>query len=139
MLQWDTLSERALGNLVLRLTPPVYQTVEQMNTPDAWDELQRIYGTISPSQVFEYFKRTILFKLDIHKPIRPQIDYLDSLYSALTVEQVNLPDFIKAMVLLTALPSSWEAPIIQTVMQGGTITAITFDSTKQTICYAPGL
>jgi hypothetical protein len=49
------------------------------------------------------------------------------------VEQVNLPDFIKAMVLLTALPSSWEAPIIQTVMQGGTITAITFNSTKQTI------
>ena len=49
------------------------------------------------------------------------------------MEQVNLPDFIKAMVLLTALPSSWEAPIIQTVMQGGTITAITFNSTKQTI------
>jgi hypothetical protein len=104
-----------------------------MNAPDAWDELQRIYGTISPSQVFEYFKRTILFKLDIHKPIRPQIDYLDSLYSALTAEHVDLPNFIKAMVLLTALPSSWEAPIIQTVMQGGTITAITFDSTKQTI------
>jgi hypothetical protein len=48
---------------------------------------------------------------------------------------VNLPDFIKAMVLLTVLPSSWEAPIIQTVMQGGTITAITFDSTKQTILW----
>jgi hypothetical protein len=49
---------------------------------------------------------------------------------------VNLPDFIKAMVLLTALPSGWEAPIIQTVMQGGTLTAITFDNTKQTIfCY----
>ena len=58
MLQWDTLSERALGNLVLCLTPPVYQTVEQMNTPDAWDELQHIYGAISPSQVFEYFNRT---------------------------------------------------------------------------------
>ena len=46
MLQWDTLSERALGNLVLSLTPPVYQTVEQMNAPDAWDELQCIYGAI---------------------------------------------------------------------------------------------
>jgi hypothetical protein len=49
MLQWDTLSEHALGNLVLRLTPPIYQTVEQMNAPDAWDELHRIYGAISPS------------------------------------------------------------------------------------------
>jgi hypothetical protein len=49
MLQWDTLSDRALGNLVLRLTPPVYQTVEQMNAPDAWDELHCIYGAISPS------------------------------------------------------------------------------------------
>jgi len=39
------------------------------------------------------------------------------------------------MVLLTALPSAWEALIIQTVMQGGTITAITFDSTKQTILW----
>jgi hypothetical protein len=46
---------------------------------------------------------------------------------------VDLPDFIKAMVLLTVLPSSWEAPIIQTVMQGGTLTAITFANTKQTI------
>ena len=133
MLQWDTLSTHALGNLVLHLTPPVYQTVETINAPDAQDELQHIYGIVSPSRVFEYFKRTILFKLNISKPIHPQIDYLDSLYSALTAEQVNLPDFIKAMVLLTVLPSSWEAPIIQTVMQGGTITAITFDSTKQTI------
>jgi hypothetical protein len=49
MLQWDTLSECALGNLVLRLTPPVYQTVEMMNAPDAWDELHCIYGVISPS------------------------------------------------------------------------------------------
>ena len=54
-------------------------------------------------------------------------------YSTLTAEQVNLPDFIKAMVLLTVLPSSWEAPTIQTVMQGGTLTAITFANTKQTI------
>ena len=54
MLQWDTLSEYALGNLVLCLTPPIYQTVEQMNAPDAWDELHQVYGAISPSQVFEY-------------------------------------------------------------------------------------
>jgi len=133
MHDWDTQASRALGNIVLRLAPPVYQRVETMNAPDAWVELQRVYGDVSPSQVFEFFKRTILFKLDTAKAIRPQIDYLDSLYSALTAEQVNLPDFIKAMVLLTALPSAWEAPIIQTVMQGGTITAITFDSTKQTI------
>ena len=133
MHDWDTQASRALGNIVLRLAPPVYQRVETMNAPDAWVELQRVYGDVSPSQVFEFFKRTILFKLDTAKAIRPQIDYLDSLYSALTAEQVNLPDFIKAMVLLTALPSAWEAPIIQTVMQGGTITAITFDSTKETI------
>jgi hypothetical protein len=133
MLQWDTLASHALGNIVLHLAPPVYQRVEQMNASDAWVELQCIYGNISPFQVFEFFKCTILFKLDTAKAICPQIDYLDSLYSALTAEQVNLPDFIKAMVLLTALPSAWEAPIIQTVMQGGTITAITFDSTKQTI------
>jgi hypothetical protein len=71
MLQWDTLSTHALDNLVLRLAPPVYQTVETLNVPDAWDELQCIYGVISPSQVFKYFKRTILFKLDISKPIHP--------------------------------------------------------------------
>jgi hypothetical protein len=67
------------------------------------------------------------------KQFTPMIDYLDSLYSTLIVEQVNLPDFIKAMVLLTALPSAWKAPIIQTIMQGSTITTITFNSTKQTI------
>jgi len=86
--------------------------VEQMNAPNAWVELQCLYGEVSPSQVFKFFKKTVLFWLDTTKPIHHQIDYLDSLYSALTAEQVNLPDFIKAMVLLTALPSAWEAPII---------------------------
>jgi hypothetical protein len=106
-----------------------------MNAPDAWVELQCLYGIVSPFQVFEYFKRTVLFKLDISKPIHSQIDYLNSLYSTLTAKQVDFPNFIKAMVLLTVLPSAWEAPIIQFVMQGGTITPITFDNTKQTILH----
>jgi hypothetical protein len=84
--RWDTLASHALGNIVLHLAPPVYQRVETMNAPDAWVELQHIYGNISPSQVFEFFKQTILFKLDTAKAIHPQIDYLDSLYSTLTVE-----------------------------------------------------
>jgi hypothetical protein len=135
MHQWDTMASRALGNIVLRLTAPVYQKVEQMNALDAWTELQCLYGKVSPSQVFEYFKKSVLFQLDTTKPICPQIDHLDGLYSALTVEQVNLPDFIRAMMLLTVLPSTWEAPIIQEVMKSGTIMAITFQNTKDTIMH----
>jgi len=106
MHQWDTMVTCALGNITLHLAPPVFQRVEQMNAPDAWVKLQHLYGKVSPSQVFKYFKKTVLFWLDTTKPICHQINYLDSLYSALTVEQVNLPDFIKAMVLLTVLPST---------------------------------
>ena len=130
---WDALASKALGNIVLRLTAPVYQKVEQMNAPEAWVELQCLYGAVSPSQVFEFFKKTVLFRLDITKSIHPQIDHLDGFYSALTAEQVDLPDFVRAMQLLTALPNAWEAPVIQQVMSGGTITAITFQHTKETI------
>jgi hypothetical protein len=48
MLQCDTLASHALGNLTLRLAPPVYQKVEQMDTPDVWVELQCLYcGTLT--------------------------------------------------------------------------------------------
>ena len=73
MHQWDTLASHALGNIVLHLALPVYQRVETMNAPDAWLELQHIYGDVSPSQVFEFFKQTILFKLDTAKAIRPRL------------------------------------------------------------------
>lgn len=104
MANWDTLAGRAIGNITLRLAPPVFQKVENMNAVEAWAELQRLYGEVSPSQVFEYFKKTALFRLDTTKQIRPQMDNLDGWYTALVAEQVNLPDFIKAMMLLMALP-----------------------------------
>ena len=105
---WDTAVVRALGNITLRVTPQVHLKIEMMNAPDAWTELQRLYGTVSPSQVFESFKRTVLFRLNITKPICPQMDHLDGWYSALVAEHAsakrNLPYY--ALLCLTG-PIRW--------------------------------
>ena len=77
------------------------------------------------------------FCIDVMKNISPQMDALNSLYQHLAAETVNIPDFLHAMMLMSALPSTWEVPIIVSVIAGGTVVGITLENTMTTIaCYA---
>src|SRR5487761_747685 len=139
ILNWDISDERAQGTITLRLAPWVFDKIQVLPTGmdctanNIWARLQTFYQTVSPSQVFALFREVLNYRLDVSRNIQPQLDNLDSIYQHLATENVDIPDFLRAMMLLAALPPSWEAPIIVSVMAGGQVAGITLDTTKTTI------
>src|SRR5487761_1599392 len=139
ILNWDISDERAQGTITLRLAPWVFDKIQVLptgmdrNANNVWARLQTFYHTVSPSQVFALFREVLNYRVDVSRNIQPQLDNLDSLYQRLATENVEIPNFLRAMMLLAALPPSWEAPIIVTVMAGGQVAGITLESTKTTI------
>src|SRR5487761_1453758 len=139
ILNWDISDERAQGTITLRLAPWVFDRIQILptgmdrNANNVWARLQTFYHAVSPSQVFALFREVLNYRVDVSRNLQPQLDNLDSLYQRLATENVNIPDFLRAMMLFAALPSSWEAPIIVTVMAGGQVAGITLENTKTTI------
>jgi hypothetical protein len=134
---WDSNSNKAMGFITLHLTPIIQDKVESINTAAlVWTRLETDYSAISPTQVFDLYKKTLTFRIDQKKPPCPQFEYLEGLYTHLAAETVDIPGFIHAMTLLAAHPPSWEAPIIQSVLSSGQLAQVTMDLAKTTVqCY----
>ena len=134
---WDKNNESAIGYMTLHLNHTIWDKMSALTTAaNIWTRLETDYGTISPTVVFEFYKKTTTFKVDPKRQPRPQIEYLEGLYTHLEAETVDIPDFVQAMTLLTALPHSWEPPIIQAALASGQITQVTLANTKSIIlCY----
>src|SRR6266545_1760542 len=138
---WDASDERAQGNITLTLAPWVQDKVRRemtlQNLPETahtiWEQVRAAYSAVSPAQVFGLFRQVMTYRIDVSKNIVPQMDALNSLYQRLAAETVDIPDFLRAMMLMSALPPAWEAPIIVSVMAGGTIASITLENTVNTI------
>jgi hypothetical protein len=141
---WDTANARAIGIISLTLADHVLRKVQSLVTaaqPVAaaqlsflwWTQIEHHYGTISPSQVFDLIKQAINFHLDGSKHPCPQLEHLEGIHADLAINQAELPEFVRSMILLSRLPPAWETSIIQNVMSGGQVTGITWVLTTQTI------
>ena len=59
-----------------------------------WTQLENDYSVISPTVVFEFYKKSTTFKIDPKRQPCPQIEYLEGLYTHLAAETVDIPDFV---------------------------------------------
>jgi hypothetical protein len=75
----------------------------------------------------------INFCLDGSKHPCPQLEHLEGIHADLSINQAELLEFVRSMILLSCLPPAWETFIIQNVMSGGQVTGITWVLTTQTI------
>jgi hypothetical protein len=141
---WDTADACAIGIISLTLADHVLHKVQSLVTvaqPVAaaqlsslwWTQIENHYGTISPSQVFDLIKQVINFCLDGSQHPCPQLECLEGIHADLAINQAELPEFVRSMILLSCLPPAWETSIIQKVMSGGQVTGITWVLTTQTI------
>ncbi|KAF9261675.1 hypothetical protein L218DRAFT_1045230 [Marasmius fiardii PR-910] len=74
---------------------------------DAWAALKEKYGTASAITVFGYFKELITFKLSGDNPL-PEFARFDYMAERLELNDLPLPAFIKAMLLIVAIPQKWD-------------------------------
>ena len=92
---WDKNNESVIGYITLCLNPTIWDKVAALPTVAAlWTQLENDYSAISPTVVFEFYKKSTTFKIDPKRQPCPQIEYLEGLYTHLAAETVDIPDFV---------------------------------------------
>jgi hypothetical protein len=124
--EWTKHDQQALGSIMLCVTPLIQQDLATIDTAeDVWDHLETAYGMAMPTSIYKDFKEALNMHINPSQHPGPQIDKMQACFQRLTSNSIIIPDQIKAMMLLAAIPQKWEM-LVTVVMQSRTLTTLTF-------------
>jgi len=117
--EWDAVSRKAHGFLRLYVQPDIFSTVaDNMAYPsfkEKWDRLKSFHGGEAGSTViFNMWIRMVQTKLDDNLPLGPQFAKLTEARAALSMAAYGVTNEQFSLILLNALPASYEA--LQTIL-----------------------
>ena len=124
--EWTKRDQQAMGSLLLRVTPSIQQDLQsETDSEDIWNHLRIAYGQATPTSIYKDFKEALNVRINPSQHPGPQMDRMQACFQRLTSNSIIIPDQIKAMMLLAAVPQKWET-LVTVVMQSKTLTTLTF-------------
>ena len=108
---------------------------------DLWDQLAALYALTGITSQYEAFSQALGIRIidlsdhsnrhgsnDLSITMASQINALTSTYDKMSTAGLQLPDNLRTMILLNALPSSYH-PLVSTIIQTTTAVDFTLDKT----------
>jgi len=123
--QWGSLQRRTKAYLHLYIKLDIYSLITS-NTDlptfkDKWDKLRDTYGGASSSTtVFNLWRQLTQARLDESTPMAYQLAKINETYIALTNASMGITDNQFCLILLHALPDSYEV-LASTILTSGTL------------------
>ena len=105
--KWVMQDKQARGAIYLRITPAIKSQVSGDTSQKVWESLKSKFGIAGLPVIFTDFKQAIQFQLSGNDP-RPEISKLMENFDKLAANKVKLPEFVKAMIFITALPAKYD-------------------------------
>ncbi|KAF5379262.1 hypothetical protein D9757_010704 [Collybiopsis confluens] len=106
---WQRYDDMAQGAIQMRLPNNIARVIMDDTSKETWDTIKAQYGTTGSAGKFAIFRQAISFTIfDNTNPTTP-IANLMGLFSRLDELQVDFSDAIQAMIILAALPPSWDS------------------------------
>ena len=123
---------KAKGTLILRIAKSLHHEVDALSSENTWKMLSSKYNVQGPSLLYATFKQAYGFHLSGQNKPEPELNKLSALFNLLSVNRLDIPEFLKAMILLNTIPAKW-ADIITPLLQGHTKENLTFTVVKNLI------
>src|SRR6266566_793574 len=102
-------NDKVMGYLTLRLVPSLQAIVSEYHTArEVWARLKTLYGTPGTALIFVDFMKVINWKFDASHDPSTSISQFLSLIQRLATHKIDLPETVKAMFVLNALPKQWD-------------------------------
>ena len=131
--EWTKRDQQAMGAILLRVTPSIQQDLQsEIDSEDIWNHLQTAYGTATPTSIYKDFKEALNMRINPSQHPGPQMNRMQACFQHLTSNSIIIPDQIKAMMLLAAVPQKWET-LVTVVMQSKMLTTLTFSRVREAI------
>ena len=133
LTEWDRMDNMAIGHMTLRLSASIQEEVSSLNTAfSIWDHLEDCYGKATPTTIYKDFKEALSVHLHTDQNPSPSMDKMAACFQCLTSAEVDIPEQIKVMMLLTALPQKWEM-LVSIVTQQCNLDTIKFVDVHDTV------
>ena len=124
--EWDKVDGMAMGAIGMRLTPNIANAIkDETCAGSVWDTLKKVYGQPGLPVIYSDFKKALQFRLSGSDP-RPETAEIRLLLDWLHENKVEVPKFIKAMILISVIPKKWDT-IVTLILQETDLKKITFD------------
>ena len=107
--EWDRWDDMAQGAIQMRIPTDVARNVMKDTAEETWDEIYATYGSPGAAGKFALFREAITFTISDNSDPSTPISSLMSLFSRLAEVEIEFTDPIKAMIILAALPASWDS------------------------------
>ncbi|KAF5360493.1 hypothetical protein D9756_004525 [Leucocoprinus leucothites] len=102
------LEQSAIGLLIQAVPDSMLHLIVQGDPTATWDGLQRLYGVQGPASVYGDFVRAVSWSLPGNMDPAQSIAELESLFTRIEGATTQLPEVIRAMILLRAVPQGME-------------------------------
>ncbi|KAF5361877.1 hypothetical protein D9756_002593 [Leucocoprinus leucothites] len=127
------LEQSAIGLLIQAVPDSMLHLIVQGDPTATWDGLQRLYGVQGPASVYGDFVRAVSWSLPGNMDPAQSIAELESLFTQIEGATARLPEVIRAMILLRAVPQGMET-LAQSILANQTqMSQLTWDLVCSTI------
>ncbi|KAF5356101.1 hypothetical protein D9756_004034 [Leucocoprinus leucothites] len=131
--QRNFLEQSAIGMLIQAVPDSMLHLIVQGDPTTTWDELQCLYGTQGPASVYGNFVCAISWSLPGNMDPAQSIAELESLFNRIEGTTTQLPEVIRAMLLLRAVPQGMET-LAQSILANQTqMSQLTWDLVRSAI------
>ena len=114
---WDDSTERALGNITLRLAPSIQVAVADLTTvKDVWDYLKKSFGAPSISSAYTELSKLLSTTIPAGSHPAPAITKMLSHFTYLKDAGFDFPAPVQTMIILCKLPPTMEV-VVQILSQ----------------------
>ncbi|KAF5351254.1 hypothetical protein D9756_008324 [Leucocoprinus leucothites] len=127
------LEQSAIGLLIQAVPDSMLHLIVQGDPTATWEGLQRLYGVQGPASVYGDFVRAVSWSLPANTDPAQSIAELESLFTRIEGATARLPEVIRAMILLRAVPQGMET-LAQSILANQTqMSQLTWDLVRSAI------
>ena len=109
--EWDNDNQKAVGNIMLRLTPQIQGNLTSETMDGAgllWDHLEKQYGKPGIIATYLEFKAAMDIKISDNEDPTTAIDKMTAHFARCNVSGLEVPDHFQAMLIMAKLPSAFD-------------------------------
>lgn len=110
---WDILDRKALGTVRLTLAPSVTSNIaKEKTTADLFKALEKMYEKPSAVNKVYLMKKLFNLKMPENSNVAEHLNEFNTVTNQLESVGINFDDEIRALVLLSSLPESWNGLVV---------------------------
>src|SRR5258708_6541686 len=124
-MDWNNKDDQALGIITLKISH--FLRTHIMNEASViWESLANAFATPGPAAIFNDFTKVVNLRIQSNRHPAANMNTMWNLFKHLHAQHVDIPNNLRALILLNAIPPSLQT-VVSVTLQTTTTEDLNFD------------